>query len=808
MSRYICIHGHFYQPPRENPWLEEVEVQDSAHPFHDWNERINAECYGPNSGSRILDGEGRIIDIVNNYSKISFNFGPTLLSWMERHHPKLHQAIIDADKLSMERFDGHGSAIAQAFSHMIMPLANRRDKITQVKWGISDFRQRFGRDPEGMWLPETAVDMETLTILADAGIRFTILAPRQASRVRDLKSEDWIDVSDGRVDPTTPYLVRLPDGRDFNVFFYDGPISQELAFGDMLAKGESFHARLMAAFSDMGRDWPQIVHIATDGETYGHHHTYGEMALTYCLSLIESDPSVELINYAAYLDRHPPRFQVEIFDNSSWSCIHGVERWKADCGCNSGMHGNWHQKWRGPLRDAMNWLRDRCVEVHERLAPKYFMDIWEARDAYIQVVNDRSDDNVAAFLKAKQHHPLSDEEKITALKLLELQRFAMLNFTSCGWFFDEISGIETVQILQYAARTIQLVEELDGSRLEKAFQDILAKAPSNVLASGLEAYEKYAKPAAVDLMRVGAHYAMSSLFEEYDQLYQYGCYRVLGENLQRQSAGRAQMLTGQATIESTVTHESQRVSFAVVHAGGQNLTCGLRPYRDPENFTAMENDVRQAFERGDMAETVRTMDAHFEANTFSIWHLFRDEQRKVVAQVLAPEFESVEAMYRQIFETNYPIFNLLQWISMPIPRHFLEAAVFIVETDIKRLLDGDDIDLNRLDERIQDAKRFNLALDYDDLGLEGAEWINRRLVAFGDNHEDIAILNNVKEALDRLHALPMGLNLWKAQNVVFELSRCCYSGKRDDAASDDDAAKEWVNLFAVVAAALNVRLPE
>lgn len=809
MNRYVCIHGHFYQPPRENPWLEEVEVQDSAHPYHDWNERITAECYGPNSGSRILDGDGFIVDIVNNYSKISFNFGPTLLSWLDRRHPRLHQAIVDADRLSMERFDGHGSALAQAYSHMIMPLANRRDKITQVKWGVADFRARFGRDPEGMWLPETAVDLETLAILADAGLRFTILAPRQAARVRRLDESggDWWDVSDAHVDPTAPYLVRLPDGRDFTVFFYDGPISQDMAFGDMLESGETIRDRLMAAFSD-DRDWPQIVSVATDGETYGHHHSSGEMALTYCLSLLEADPSVELINYAAYLDRHPPGHEAEIFEDSSWSCIHGVERWRADCGCNSGMHRGWGQGWRGPLREALDGLRDACAAILDREGRRSFTDPWQARDAYITVVNDRDEANLDAFFAAHAKKGLTLAGRIKALKLMELSRHAMLMFTSCGWFFDEVSGIETVQILQYAARAIQLAGELGGGDLEGPFAAILEKAPSNVLSSGREAYERHAKPAAVDIMRVGAHFAISSLFEAYDEHYAYGCYRVSGRDEKRETAGRARLLTGRAVIESVITGERLDATFAVLHVGGHNLTCGLRRYRDAASLAAMEADLRRVFERGDLAETIRALDAHFETHTFSLRDLFRDVQRKVVAEVLAPEFDAAEAMYRRIFEDDYPILNFLHWISMPVPRHFLDAAAFVVETDIRRQLAGEVIDLERLDGSIEDAKRFGLSLDYERLGMEGARWVNRFVEAFGEDFENIALLTNVKEALDRLRTLPMGLNLFKAQNVAFELSRSRYPGKRDAAAAGDEEAGRWVALFSVVAEALKVRLPQ
>src|SRR5215472_9342071 len=337
---YVCIHGHFYQPPRENPWLEAVELQDSAYPYHDWNERVTAECYEPNSASRILD-ENRIREITNNYSSISFNFGPTLLSWLHAFSPRVYDAILDADKESQTRFSGHGSALSQCYNHLIMPLANDRDKRTQVVWGIRDFEHRFGRKPEGMWLPETAVDLATLEILAESGIRFTILAPRQARRTRKIGGRNWREVSEERIDPTMVYLLRLPSRRSISLFFYDGPISRGVAFERLLDNGEGFAKRLLGAFSEE-RAWPELVHIATDGETYGHHHRYGEMALTYALEFIQSKQLADITNYGEYLDRHPPTHDVEIFEKSSWSCIHGIERWRADCGCHAG-HAGWNQ---------------------------------------------------------------------------------------------------------------------------------------------------------------------------------------------------------------------------------------------------------------------------------------------------------------------------------------------------------------------------------------------------------------------------------------------------------------------------------
>ncbi|MCA1724656.1 MAG: glycoside hydrolase, partial [Thermomicrobia bacterium] len=352
-NRYVCIHGHFYQPPRENPWLEAIELQDSAYPYHDWNERITAECYAPNAASRILSGAGRIAQIVQNYARISFNFGPTLLAWMEAQAPDTYAAILDADRESRDRFSGHGAAMAQVYNHIILPLANRRDKWTQIHWGIADFTHRFGRAPEGMWLSETAVDLETLDILAEQGIAFTVLAPSQAGMVREIGAEEWEDVSGARIDPTRAYVQQLPSGRTIALFFYDGPISRGVAFEGLLDRGENLVNRLLGAFSDE-RDWPQLVHIATDGETYGHHHAHGDMALAYALHHIEAHDLAHLTIYGEYLERFPPTHEVQIIENTAWSCDHGVERWRSNCGCNTGGRPDWNQQWRGPLRAALD----------------------------------------------------------------------------------------------------------------------------------------------------------------------------------------------------------------------------------------------------------------------------------------------------------------------------------------------------------------------------------------------------------------------------------------------------------------------
>ena len=332
MEKYVCIHGHFYQPPRENPWLEEVELQDSAYPYHDWNEKITDECYRQNAASRILGPDKKIIDIVSNYLSISFDFGPTLLSWLQYHSPDVYQSVIDADKKSMKIFSGHGCAIAQAYNHIIMPLANSRDKRTQVIWGIRDFEYHFGRKPEGMWLPETSADLETLDICADNGIKFTILSPHQARRFRKIGTENWTNIEREKIDTTQPYLCRLPSGRTINLFFYHGPTANEVAGGRLLQNGEVF-ARKLAWIFNQNEGEPQLAHIAVDGETFGHHHSFSDMALAYCLHYTKTKNLAKITIYGEYLEKFPSALEVDIYENSSWSCSHGVERWRSNCGC-------------------------------------------------------------------------------------------------------------------------------------------------------------------------------------------------------------------------------------------------------------------------------------------------------------------------------------------------------------------------------------------------------------------------------------------------------------------------------------------
>jgi alpha-amylase/alpha-mannosidase (GH57 family) len=796
MDRYVCIHGHFYQPPRENPWLEAIELQDSAYPFHDWNERITAECYLPNATSRILDGKGRITRIHNNYSKISFNFGPTLLAWMEEKAPEVYRAILAADRESQTNFSGHGSALAQVYNHMILPLANGKDKFTQILWGLRDFERRFGRAPEGMWLSETAVDLESLDIMARMGIRFTVLSPYQAHQVRRFRGRNWIDVSGGRIDPSRAYALRLPSGRRMNLFFYDGPISQAVAFEKLLSNGENFAARLMSAFSD-SRTWPQLAHIATDGETYGHHHRFGEMALAYALQHIEADENTRLTNYGEFLGKHPPNHEVRIFENSSWSCVHGIERWRANCGCNSGTNPGWNQEWRAPLRQALDWLRDTLAESCDGKGRRWLNDPWAARDDYIGVILDRSPESLEKFFHKHAPFPLADMDRVRALKLMEIQRHAMLMYTSCGWFFDELSGIETVQVIQYAGRAVQLSEELFGDSLEPQFLERLEKAKSNIPEhrDGRHIYEKFVKPALLNLEKVGAHYAIRSLFEpyaEHDRIY---CFGVDREEFKSHETGKMKLSLGRARFTSRVTEESVLQSFGVLHFGDHNVNGGVREFRGEEAYQSLVQEISETFSRADLPEVIRLLDRNFGKNIFSLRSLFRDEQRRILMRILESNLADAEAVYRQLYERNAPLMRFLVDLGNPLPKSLQAAAEFSLNRSLRDVLVAEEPTLERVQSLLEEAKGLKIVLDEVGLGHVLKETVERMAARFRAQPADLTLLQKLEGLAALTCSLPFPVDLWRVQNIYFQVGQEAYPQFRGGAEKGEEPAKTWVDRF-------------
>ncbi len=807
MERFICIHGHFYQPPRENPWLEAIELQDSAYPYHDWNERITRECYAPNGASRILDGEGVIRKIQNNYSQISSDFGPTLLAWLEENTPSVYQTILEGDRESQKKFSGHGSALAQAYNHMILPLANERDKFTQIFWGIKDFEHRFGRRPEGLWLPEAAVDLQSLDIMASLGIRFTILSPSQAQQVRRIRGRNWIEVSGGKIDPSRAYILRLPSGKRMNLFFYDAPISWAVAFEQLLTSGELFARRLMSGFSE-DRNWPQLVHIATDGETFGHHRRYGDMALAYALQYLENQESARLTNYGEYLERYPPTHEVKIFENSSWSCGHGVERWRKDCGCNTGMAPGWNQGWRAPLREAMDWLRDTLARSYEEKGRQWLKDPWKARDDYIRVILNRSPENVDKFFQDHAASPLSEADRITTLKLLEIQRHALLMFTSCGWFFDEISGIEAVQVIQYAGRAIQLAGEVCGDSLESPFLERLERAKSNLPehGDGRIIYEKFVKPAVVDLRKVGAHYAIRSLFEpyaEHDRIY---CYTVDREDSQSWETGKVKLAIGRGRFTSGITRESALLSFGVLHFGDHNLNGGIREFPGDEAYQSLLQEISRAFPRAELSEVLRLLDRNFGDPLFSLRSLFRDEQRRILTRILHSAITEAEAVYRQLYERHAPLMRFLSDLGIPLPKAFQPPAELTLNGSLRQFLEAEELDLERIGALLGEAKGLKVPIEGISLGYGLRVTLERMAERFRNQPADLPLLLRLEAAARLARSMPFEVDFWKTQNIFFDLLRRVYPEQKREAEKGDDNAKAWVRHFISLGQELSCRV--
>lgn len=763
-KRYVCIHGHFYQPPRENAWLERVEMHESAFPDHDWNARITRECYATNAKARLLNAEGRIERTVNNYARISFNFGPTLLAWMQSAAPGPYRQIIASDRESAQRLEGCGSALAQAYNHAILPLCNERDRRTQVAWGMRDFQCRFGRRPAGMWLPETAANVASLEALAEQGIEFTILAPRQCAAVRPIGDGAWDEIGE-RVDPTRAYLCRLPSGRSLSVFFYDGPVAQAVAFEGLLNSGDRYAERLLGGFDDR-REHHQLMHIATDGESYGHHHPHGEMALAAALAAIAREPSVELINYELYLRRHPPEFEARIHENSSWSCVHGVERWRSDCGCNSGRSGL-HQGWRGPLRAALDWLRDSVAPPFEDLGRRLFRDPWTARDGYIDVILDRAPQSRERFLSAHAARPLDDRETITALRLMELQRHAMLMYTSCAWFFDDVADIGTVQVIQYAARVIELARSALSLELEAEFLDRIAQAPGNnkEYPDGRAVYERSVRPAIVSLPRVAAHYAIHRLFDgDLGRIYSY----QVDDAGKRLTSGKARMVVGHANFRSELDFEAAHLSYCALHLGDHVVSCGVRTFIGPDAFATVQGAAAAAFDRADFAEVLRLMDREFGGTSYSIASLFRDEQYTVVRRILEPALAQIDASYRQIYEQNAPLARFLNSMGLTVPRRIQLVGSFVLSQEFRRTLERPAPDLARAAEVVEEASRSGVALDEHVVGKAVTDAMAR---AIADAAADAPVARTCKPLLALVRfigTLPVAVDIWPLQEHFLE----------------------------------------
>jgi alpha-amylase/alpha-mannosidase (GH57 family) len=813
-NRYLAIHGHFYQPPRENPWTEEIELQKSAAPFHDWNERIHHECYLPNARARVLEEDGRIVDIVNNFEMMSFNFGPTLLSWLERKHPDTYRAIVLADQASVRARGGHGNAIAQVYNHMVMPLASRRDKVTQVRWGVEDFRHRFGREPESIWLPETAANEETLEVLVEEGFKFVILGPSQAEAVRPLGEArnrpgdgDWRDVSHGQIDPKRPYRTFLKDRPDrfIDVFFYDGPVSKAIGFEDLLFSSARFAERLASA-ADPRDSGDQLVAAATDGETYGHHKPFGDRVFAYLAMVEAGRRGFRVVNFAEYLAAHPPAHEVRLKageggEGTSWSCPHGVRRWKDHCGCRGGGPSHWAQHWRRPLREALDRLRDELGRIFETRGREFFQDPWDARDGYIRVVLDRSEESIARFMDRHSKKPLAREELTLALKLLEMQRQAMLMYTSCGWFFTDLSGIETVQILQYAARALELAEEISGLSLEEDFVRGLAHAKSNFaeLRDGRGVWERFVRPSRTSPAKIAAHYAILSIFDtpirpaasgaelaeapavsreggsaERGDRFRMYCWSLEVLHQRRESYANLTMNFGRVRMVSRVTLEEHDLAFIVLQFGTYDFRCSVKPMAETAGFEKIERDLFDELHSGHVVELLRKIDFAFGHAYYDLKDLFLAERQGILATLSREAIEKISAIHEELYDQSRRMNEIYSAIHLPIPEEIRYAATLTLSrrlaAEVNRLA-GVGFHVQKaasLYKIIEVARKFGVDLKRDEVAAFLSAELKRRTSALLDAVRPDLIAEALN--IDRIaRKIGVDFDLRAPQDDLFEL---------------------------------------
>ena len=792
-DRYLIIHGHFYQPPRENPWILALEPQNSAAPFANWNQRITRECYAPNRCSRILGANGKIKKLLNNYEHLSFNFGPTLLSWLEKADPETYARILEADHHAAIAKNGHGSALAQVYNHIIMPLANRRDRLTQIRWGMADFESRFGRRAEGMWLAETAADLETLKMMASEGLKFTILSQGQAAAVRPLEAQGdddaWKSVAGGGIDPREPYRVVWGPGPDehLDVFFYDGPVSRAIAFERLLSDGNSLLQRIEQAFGkpkEGGR--PRLVNLATDGESYGHHFQFGDMALAWLYNHLEEhddeDGAIQATNYGHYLSLFPPDKEVKIIDNSSWSCIHGVERWRSDCGCNTGGgRGTWNQKWRKPLRDGLDRLRDQMAGIFTSETKDLLKDSWQARDDYINVLISRYDLSVqSAFLEAHQARPLEPEEKSKIFSLLEAQLMGLYMFTSCGWFFDEISGLEPVQNLRYALRAIELSHPFSSIDLSGDLSSALSEIKPNdpAYATGLDLWRQMVLPDSIEGRALAAHWAAASTLEMPKVLNIFEVPEFESGRISRLSGPGVEIMAGKVTIHDPRLRSGTDYICLSIYSGGVHLAFLVSECRKDFEPSWM-NKLEDHLGRGPTAQEALRLwevmtDMMPDASRFHVEDLLPYCRSLLFNSMVVEIYEDLKGYAREIFHLNQHLLMMNRTSGQAVD--WVERFIFRVmgETEFKRILSVSDsglpINLASLESLLNKKGLLGLVKDESTISGLCGNFLRQSFKRLEETKVPGRLLSEMINFIKLIQNKGFNLDLWESQNLWFALS--------------------------------------
>jgi alpha-amylase/alpha-mannosidase (GH57 family) len=779
---YVILHGHFYQPPREDPWTGEIDRQPSAWPAHDWNERINKECYAANAASRVLDNAGRIDALYNNYRYLSFNFGPTLMSWLKEKDPYTFHQIIQADIDSRADQNGHGNAIAQVYNHPIMPLCSDRDIVTQIEWGLRSFKSDFGRDAEGIWLAETAVNDRVADFLVRYGIRFIILSPTQAHEVRPFHSDRWHDVSHNNIDPSKPYLLKTPSG-SLNVFFYYGHIATKLSFEHLLRSVDGLRGELLS-LNDANKP-VHLVHTATDGETYGHHEPFGDMCFSRLLWENETRKDFHFTNYARFLEIQPPQDEVRIKEGNdnlgtAWSCSHGVDRWRRDCGCSTGAQQGWNQKWREGFRAALDIVRDRVYETAEREGSRYLHDVWAARNDFIEVVlaGDSLSRRAAtdAFFAKHARNPLSEDDRTFVLRLMEAMRCELLMYTSCGWFFAEISGIETVQDMKYAGKIFELVGELLPSDTRDRFLDTLASARSNIpdFQNGKWIFENFVEKYVYTESHAISEYLLDLMLTRSEirtgerSLCYYWGLRI--DDSQSFEKDDWHITKFRLTLENGMLFDESRY-VAYVFRNGNSYRTFVKKFIDD----SLMNYLDRIIEKDHPRTIVRDFQEWF-SRSYTLHDVKYDVKERILEHIFRVR---MAALHRKRpgedirIDEYLEIVSLYQELSVRIPEKDAVAIQELLNNYLLEEIEGItsrevlEYDFSGMVRVIQTAKKANLRIDYDDFLPIIRNYVLQRMnTAVLDRN--VPELRNLERIIDFSNIAGIDFEKYEIQNLLYD----------------------------------------
>jgi alpha-amylase/alpha-mannosidase (GH57 family) len=726
---HVIIHGHFYQPPRENPWTAEIEQQASAAPFHDWNERITSECYFANTRSRIQDGRGRLEQVVNNYEHISFNFGPTLLSYLEEKHPACYRRILKADSLSFKK-NGFGNAMAQAYNHMIMPLASARDRQTQIHWGIEDFYARFKRAPRGLWLPETAVNQATCQDLVRAGIEFILLAPTQAQAYRPLNGGDW---QTSAIPTDRSYLCRTAAG-DLQILFYHAGLSSAVAFEHLLRNAGIFADRIEQAGRESSLDSDHLVMVCSDGESYGHHEKLGDMCLAYLATRDLPQRDIQLTTPAEFLDNHPPQFEVKLKpgknqQGTAWSCAHGVDRWQADCGCSDGGPMEWSQAWRAGLRKGFDRLAEALDRQFEQSCANLVKDPWAARDDYIKVILGKPLGAAQNFLN---EHLIIDstaepeaDARSAVFRLMEMQLNRMLMYTSCGWFFADLAGLEPVQNLKYAVRAAELGRLIAKRSLDTEMNTELATSFSNLAEkySALDLIELRVRPGQLSPQKAAIQHTILNLLSASEDSERHYNFRLSVHRQSSASRSGFDVACSRLTVLAEGTREGGTFEVAVLNGSGLRLQAFVSDY-SAEKKTPNPDEILASIEKDGFENACQKWASVYQS-AFCLADLLVDVRAKVVEALLDPLLQELSETYEQVFSQHEGLLRTLEPLGIALPRQLQFpvgwAGSLRFNELVERALDDDTLD------RAVELAKWMEALDVSLDKLPAGQLVSNRL---------------------------------------------------------------------------------